>query len=70
VSLISPVNGFSYQKGAQVIANYSCLDALSGMASCTGPIASGQLLPLDTPGTYSFDVAGNQTQVTRSYTVK
>jgi Putative Ig domain len=74
ISLISPINGFTYQQGTQAIANFSCLDALSGIATCTGTIPSGQPLPLDTPGTFSFtvtavDLAGNQTQVTRSYTV-
>jgi hypothetical protein len=73
-TLISPIAGFTYQVGAQVLANFNCLDGDSGIASCTGTVPNGQLLPLNTPGTYSFtvtaiDVAGNQAQVTHSYTV-
>jgi hypothetical protein len=74
VTLASPIAGFTYPRGAQVLANFSCLDGDSGIASCTGTVPNGQPLPLDTPGTHSFtvtaiDVAGNQAQVTHSYTV-
>ena len=74
VTIVSPVNGSTYHQGAHVIANFSCQDADSGIAFCTGTVASGQPLPLDTLGPHSFtvtavDKAGNQTVVTRTYTV-
>jgi hypothetical protein len=74
ITFISPANGFTYALGQLVAAIYSCSDGLSGVASCTGTLPSGKLLVTDTPGTFSFtvtavDTAGNQTQITRSYSI-
>jgi hypothetical protein len=74
ITLVSPANGFTYPVGAVVRANYSCSDGLSGIASCSGTLPVGTLIPTGTPGTFSFtvtavDVAGNQAQVTRTYTI-
>jgi hypothetical protein len=74
ITFISPVNGFTYTKGTSVAASYSCIDSLSGVASCTGPVPNGQRFIADTVGTFSFTVtavdnAGNQSQITRTYTV-
>ncbi len=62
------------EEGAEVIVDYSCDDALSGVLSCDGPAASGEALDTTTPGSYSYEVvatdrAGNLTRLSRSYTV-
>lgn len=74
VTFRSPANGAQYTQGGTVAAAYTCADALSGIAGCSGPVASGQVIQLTNTGTFSFtvtaiDVAGNQTQVTHTYTV-
>ena len=74
ITFNSPLNNVAYPQGSVVAASYSCSDGGSGIASCTGTIPNGQNLNTNTPGTYSFtvtavDVAGNQTRITRSYSV-
>ncbi|HJZ99375.1 MAG TPA: hypothetical protein VKE70_22845, partial [Candidatus Solibacter sp.] len=75
VNVISPLNNFTYPNGAIVFATYSCSDPASGIASCTGTVPSGSRIDTSTAGgpfTFTLtavDVAGNQTQVTRTYFV-
>jgi hypothetical protein len=74
VTFRSPADGAQYAQNSSVVASYTCADALSGVATCTGTAANGQVLQLSSTGTFSFtvtatDVAGNQTQITHSYTV-
>lgn len=75
VIVTTPVNGATYTlSGPALNVGFSCTDLDSGLASCTGTLGNGQPLPLTTAGTFSFtvtatDVAGNQTQVTQTYTV-
>jgi hypothetical protein len=75
VNLLSPLNNFTYPFGTTVFATYSCSDAVSGIASCTGTVPSGQRINTSTPGgPFSFsvtavDLAGNQTTVTRTYSI-
>jgi uncharacterized repeat protein (TIGR01451 family) len=74
ISLVTPADGASLVIGASVPVSYTCSDGGSGMALCTGTIASGALLDTSNPGTGTFEVqasdeAGNQATVTHSYTV-
>jgi hypothetical protein len=74
VTLTTPANGATYAVGQAVPANYSCSDAMSRVASCTGSVSSGSLLDTATGGSKSFTVtatdnAGNVKATTVSYTV-
>lgn len=72
IAIATPANGAVYATGQSVIADYSCSDADSGVASCSGPVADGS--PVDTSnGVHSFtvsaqDVAGNPSSSTVTYT--
>ena len=75
VTITSPANGATFNQGQAVTAAYSCTDALSGMASCAGPVASGAALPTGQSGAASFavdatDLAGNLQRVTHTYSVQ
>jgi hypothetical protein len=76
VNVISPLNNFTYQLNQIVFANYTCNDSGSGVAGCGGTAAPGQRVDTSTVGgPFTFtvtatDVAGNQTQVTRTYFVR
>jgi len=75
ITVASPSDGWAYMKDDVVLADYACADEEggSGVASCAGPVPSGQ--PIDmTPGGHSFTVtatdnAGNTSSVTHSYVV-
>jgi hypothetical protein len=75
VNVISPLNNFTYQQNQIVFANYTCSDSGSGIATCAGTLSPGQRIDTSVPGgPYTFtvtgtDVAGNQTQVVRTYFV-
>ncbi len=67
---ITPVDGTSYAKGANVPTGLACSDPHSGVATCTGPAT----LDTSTSGsrTVTFnatDLAGNSIQRTLAYTV-
>jgi len=68
------VDGQEIREGDEVIVDYSCDDALSGIVDCIAPIESGEQLDTSTPGVFTFtlvavDRAGNETRVERTYTV-
>ena len=72
VTIAAP-SGF-YLLGETVAASYSCLDAGSGIASCSGPVATGASIDTQTLGANSFlvratDTAGNRASATATYTV-
>jgi glutamyl endopeptidase len=76
ITLNSPPPGATYQRGQVVNALYSCADNAggSGIASCTGTVASGSPINTSTLGQHTFTVnatdgAGNTEQVSRTYTV-
>jgi hypothetical protein len=74
VSFIAPFDGAVYDRGQVVIANYACLDAGSGVATCDGPIASGEQLDTSTLGERIFqvnivDVAGHEAVSSITFTV-
>jgi hypothetical protein len=76
-SITRPANGAVYALGSVVNANFSCADALSGLAAggCVGTVPSGTPIDTATSGTKSFtvtatDMAGNVRTTTRSYSVQ
>ncbi len=74
ITISTPAIGATYVKGSVVNASYVCSDALSGVQSCSGPVATG--LPINTAskGVKTFkvtskDIAGNKQLNTVTYTV-
>jgi hypothetical protein len=73
ISLTTPADGAVYAQGQRVAASYTCSDAQSGIASCSGPVASGS--DIDTsPGPHTFTVnasdrASNTSSTTSHYYV-
>ena len=72
--ITTPIDEFLYKRFIYYQTSYVCGDAMSGIASCTGPAPSGQPLPTSVPGAQSFvvqavDRAGNVGFVIRNYDV-
>lgn len=70
----SPISGSVYLRTQAVPSNYSCADALSGPATCVGPVLSGANFDTATLGPKNFgvtttDVAGNGNVAAASYRV-
>ncbi|MBI3447301.1 MAG: SBBP repeat-containing protein [Acidobacteria bacterium] len=64
----------TYLVGEDVVADYSCADGGSGVASCTGPVVSSENVDTTTVGTRTFTVAaadnaGNSATATSTYDV-
>ena len=75
VTITAPGNGATYALKSSVLASYSCADAFSGVASCSGTKAIGTKVPTATTGTHTFHVeainnAGSRAGQTVSYTVQ
>ena len=63
-----------YLQHAVAVADYTCSDQTSGVATCTGPVADGAPIDTSTPGIHRFTVtardhAGNQHTATVTYRV-
>jgi hypothetical protein len=75
VAFTSPAaDGAVFTQGRPVPVAFTCADENSGVASCVGSPALGANLDTSTVGTFTYSVtakdnAGNETTVTRSYTV-
>ena len=76
VTLAMPADGATYGEGQDVTAAYSCADEAggSGLASCSGPVASGSAIDTSTPGQHTFTVtatdnADNTASSAAHYTV-
>jgi len=75
VSIASPVGGTTYKVGDTVTASYSCGDALSGVATCTGTVPEGQSITTSKKTknakftVTATDQAGNTTRQTVAYSV-
>jgi hypothetical protein len=74
IAITSPASGAEYERSAAIPSSYSCTDALSGLASCTGTVASGTNIDTATLGVKTFsvnaaDVAGNTTTQSVTYNV-
>jgi hypothetical protein len=73
VAILAP-QATVYTPGQVVMADYACSDAVTGIASCSGPVAIGSPIDTATPGPKIFTVtasdhAGNVTTQSVSYTV-
>ncbi|HWK28628.1 MAG TPA: M14 family zinc carboxypeptidase [Solirubrobacter sp.] len=73
VTITTPADGASFLQGDVVHAEYTCADD-DAVASCAGSVAAGSALDTAEPGVKSLtvtarDAAGNETVVTREYTV-
>jgi subtilisin-like proprotein convertase family protein len=71
---IAAPSSTSYVLNQSVVANYSCAEAGSGLASCTGSVPSGSNIDTSSPGAKTFtvtatDVAGNTATSSVVYTV-
>jgi hypothetical protein len=76
IDIRTPAAGASYPEGEEVLADYSCSDEPngSGVASCVGDVANGEVLDTSGVGARSFtvtatDVAGNSVSRTVAYEV-
>jgi hypothetical protein len=74
IDVASPAAGAVVELGAELRAAFGCTDADSGVASCTGSVADGALLPTDAVGEHALTVdasdhAGNAATATRTYRV-
>ena len=58
VTIRRPANGATYRLHEIVVASYTCRDATSGVASCTGNVADGADLPTSTTGPHTITVGG------------
>lgn len=76
ITIASPVDGEVYAIGSKVVAQYDCQDALSEIASCTGPIVTGAAIDTSRKVTNKVfnvrakDAAGNITKTAVRYSVK
>jgi hypothetical protein len=73
ITITAPSNTI-YLLNANVTAGYNCADDGSGVATCTGPVASGSAVDTTSPGTKSFaisamDNVGNTASQSVSYKV-
>ena len=74
ITITTPAVGADYLIDAAVNAAYTCIDALSGTATCSGTVANGSALDTATVGTHTFavsatDLAGNPASLSRTYNV-
>ena len=76
VAVVTPSAGAVYARNRVVNADFSCADEAggSGLASCVGTVADGAPIDTATVGDHPFTVTGtdnegNETVVTRTYTV-
>jgi hypothetical protein len=74
VTVSVPVKAKTYKLHQTVLASYSCLDAVSRIATCTGTVKNGTAINTSTKGTKTFavvgtDKAGNKKTVSVLYNV-
>lgn len=74
IQLDAPADGAVYLLGANVVADYRCLDGVSGVVGCVGTRPDGAPLPTGTVGTHTFEVvardaAGNSSLRSVTYSV-
>jgi hypothetical protein len=56
VFITTPADGDFIVQGEDTAADYDCLDAGSGIASCVGPVADGASVPSTSIGSHTFAV--------------
>jgi hypothetical protein len=74
IDIAAPVAGVSYEKGSQVLADFSCADAETAIESCVGTVADGAPIATGQVGHFEFtvtatDLAGNVETKTVVYSV-
>jgi probable HAF family extracellular repeat protein len=75
VVVTSPANGATYARNQVVVADYSCSDLLSGVASCVGSVNPGSLIDTSKKAKNrrftvdAADLAGNKIRHTVTYSV-
>ena len=76
ISIAEPTEGALFVENALVAVSYSCADEFlgSGVASCLGDVATGNLLATNVQGSNTFtvtatDVAGNVANASVNYTI-
>ncbi|MFZ4516963.1 MAG: MSCRAMM family protein [Microthrixaceae bacterium] len=74
ITISTPLAGSSVIAGTPLTAGYSCADAVSGIATCSGDVPSGAPIDTTTPGPRTFtvtatDVAGRTSSSTVNFTV-
>lgn len=74
ITIVAPPDGATFILKQKLAASFSCADDGAGLAACRGTAAAGAPLDTDTVGAKTFtvtatDAAGNQSSVTRAYTV-
>ncbi|MCW2961346.1 MAG: hypothetical protein JWM90_1733 [Thermoleophilia bacterium] len=75
ITIVSPSEGATFRVGQDVVADFSCSDdGGSGLVSCVGTTARGELISTSVPGVQFFNVtaldgAGNTRTTTHAYTV-
>ena len=74
ISIATPASGGAYLLNAAVAASYGCSDGGSGVASCSGPVLTGNTIDTQSVGSKSFTVAasdavGNSNTQTVNYVV-
>lgn len=73
--IATPAQGAAYLLNAAVTTTYGCVDTLSGVTACAGPVASGAALDTSTVGAKTFtvnslDAAGNPAVASHAYNVQ
>jgi pimeloyl-ACP methyl ester carboxylesterase len=73
--IATPPQGAAYLLNAAVNSTYGCVDTLSGVSACAGPVASGAALDTATVGAKIFtvnslDAAGNPSVASHAYNVQ
>jgi CSLREA domain-containing protein len=74
ITIATPPSGAVYELGTSVAASFACIDAGSGIATCTGTPANGAPLPTDSVGEHTItitaaDNVGHSSTAARSYDV-
>ena len=74
ISISGPLDGSVFHQGNSVLADFSCSDGGSGVATCVGVVADGDPVDTSALGVHSFtvtstDAVGNQSNKTVHYTV-
>jgi probable HAF family extracellular repeat protein len=74
-TITTPTSGQIIKLNSSVTANYTCSDATSGIAACSGTVPNGGKIPTSVSGAHTFvvaatDRAGNTSTKSVNYTVK
>ena len=74
ITFINPTEYAVYAVGAEVFADWTAFDSLSGLDYAIGTVESGQLIDTSQPGVYTitvtaYDLAGNSAVLTLHYSV-